>query len=379
MLIGTQIQLFSKFVFFSIIAISLMLFSVCEKRHAELMTPFGNAFLGAPQNLNATTGDNLVTLTWTVTSDSGVAVYFIYRRDSMQQQPSFLDSSATKEYTDENVVNGNLYFYQVSAVDSAGYEGERSAEIRVRPSVYDIIIEDGKKYTNNQTVTLKLTADLNTHYMMIANDSTFTDAAWEVFAPVKSWTLTPNDGEKHVYGKFRDSEGNINRYPAHSKIELDTRASIDSISENTAGAVMAPGQVIHFKLDAGEPNGKATIDIGNQKFNIRLYDDGDNGDAVALDGIYELDYTIPSGMEMMNGIVTGHFTDRAGNVADDVTAPGRVSIQLDPGAVTLFLSVQSGSSTPAIELYWSESDDPDFASYRLFRSATAGVDTSSKL
>ncbi len=373
-----QIKRVSKFIFFSIVFTFIIILNVCDKQHTDLLLPSETSYFSAPHNIIATIGDTKVILTWTMASDSGVAAYYIFRKDSTTQA-DLVDSTMNKEYTDSSVVNGHLYIYQISAVDSNGYEGKRSSEIIARPSVYDIIIEDGKKFTNNQTVSLKLTANVNTLYMMIANDSSFNNAAWEMYSPFKSWSLTPNDGVKHVYVKFRDSEGNINQRPVHSTIQLDTRASISSITENSDGNVLAPGHVIHFSLDAGEPNGTATIDISDKKFNIRLYDDGMNGDETALDGIYELDYTIPSGLKVANGIITGHFTDRAGNIADAITAPGRISIQSDPGSVILFISVQSGSGTQALELYWSESNEDDFSTYRLFRSTSSGVDTSSKL
>lgn len=58
-----------------------------------------------------------------------------------------------------------------------------------------------------RVVELKLFAR-HVHEMMISNDSLFTNGKWEPYETIKHWQLSPEDGAKHVYVKFRDLVGN---------------------------------------------------------------------------------------------------------------------------------------------------------------------------
>lgn len=371
-----NIFLYSQFFLRLVIILNLFMWTGCDKKHGDLIAPGESEFPGTPKNVIVKVGDKQIALFWEMSNSKNIKYYHIFRKDLVFPEMNLIDSCFTMQYIDTNVKNGVLYFYQISAVDSQDYEGKRSKEVVARSNVFDVIIENGSKYTKSQSVSLKLTALPETKYMLIANDSSFNNASWESFAPTRNWTLSSGDGEKHVYAKFRDNEGNETLFSAHDMIILDTRATINQVKENTQGQMKVPGQIIHFVLIAGEPEGKATIDIGIEKQGIKLYDDASKGDPVAEDGTYEIDYLIPSDLEAINAIIMGHFTDRVGNVADDVTATGRVTIQQAPAPVNLSLSVLSGTSEKSLELYWSQSSDNDFSSYRLFKSTTAGVDTS---
>jgi len=352
---------------------------VCDKKHSSPIALDESALPDVPKNITATVSDNKITLSWTIDDTSNVHSFHIYRKDTSATRPTLLDSTITTQYTDTNVKNGLLYYYQIAAVNADGYEGSWSSEICARSNIFDIVIADGKKFTNSRDVALKLTAPAETRYMIIANDSNFTAASWEPYLLSKNWTLSADDGMKIVYAKFRDNENNLTEKPVHSSIVLDTKAIISAVTENTSGQIKIPGQAIHFTIITGETEGVATIDIGTERQGIRLYDDGQNGDAAPNNGIYELDYIIPSGLRIYNGIITGYFTDRANNIAEVVTTSGRVTIHENPIEVTLFQPVQSAGSPNSLELYWSESADDDFSSYRLFRSLNDGVDTTSLL
>jgi len=351
----------------------------CEKEIKTLVTPDDSQFPSAPINITVVINDGSILLTWEMANNVGIHCFHIYRKDSVAASMTLIDSSFVNKYKDSNVRNGRTYYYQVAAVNNQGYEGKVSQQISARPNLFGVIIENGNLYTNKKLVTLSLTAPVGTQYMSLANDSLFTNSKWEYFMSTKTWTLSQGDGEKQVFVKFRDYEGNVSQDRIFDSIILDTKAVISEVTENTNGQTKVPGQVIHFALNAGEQDGKATIDIGNIARGIKLYDDGTNGDLGANDGIYEVNYQIPLGIQIVNAIITGHFTDRANNIAENVTAAGRVTIQQDPLAVTLYPPAATGTPVQSLELYWSQSTDNDFASYRLYRKTTSGVDTSSFL
>lgn len=331
-----------------------------------------------PQKISLSVGDGRIDLAWEVSDSSNVGSFKIYRSDTSSISPSFFDSCSadTFSYSDGGLKNGKEYFYQISSVDTTGFEGYKSEKVSAKPNLFAVIINNGQKLTNSRGVTLSLVAPSGTSYMMVSNDSLFSSSSWERYSSSKSWELEAGDGEKWVYVKFKDANGNVCIDFYGSWIILDTQAHIDSVLENTAGQVKTAGEIIHFTLYSKKINGQAKVDLGNIN-NIVLYDNGEFGDATSNDSIYELDYVIPPDVEMEEATVEGHFTDEAGNLAPVVTAPGKVTIRIPPEAVTLF--EPSGQTQSSLTLYWSQSTAGDFYYYQLYRAKTSSVDTNSTL
>jgi hypothetical protein len=73
------------------------------------------------------------------------------------------------------------------------------------------------------------------------------------------------------------------------------------------------GDVIHFRVVTDGP-GSVIVDISTVHQSIQLYDDGTNGDTIANDHAYELDYSIFEDDTVEEGPILVHF------VADDGTA-----------------------------------------------------------
>jgi len=63
--------------------------------------------------------------------------------------------------------------------------------------------------------------------MRISEDSDFRDVAWVPFSAIVTWKFSPGDGEKEVFGEFKDSEGNV--YEGYGKFILDTTPPTGSI------------------------------------------------------------------------------------------------------------------------------------------------------
>jgi len=380
-----KIKKYSKLNLIEILVVAILAFVwffsnfACQNPRKTPLSSSPGEYPPTPYNLKAKVYDKEVILSWEVSDTSDIYKYNIFRKDSSETEVSLIDSSFSRKYVDRGLVNGNRYFYQVSSVNGEGFESKRSKLVSAIPNLYDVIINNNAEYTNSRQVTLTITAPVGTRYMKVSNDSTFADASWEVFTSVKSWTLVAGDGEKFVYVLFRDNADHETSRPAYDSIILDTKAVIEEVYENTNGNAKAPGDSIHFKVITGEPEGEASIDIGNVKTGLKLYDDGSNGDNLANDGVYELEYKIPRGLEVSNALITAHFTDRIGNVADAVTAPGKVTIQQPPTAVELYTPTPVGNSLTALNISWSQNTDTDFASYKIFRAKSPGVTSSSTL
>ena len=331
-----------------------------------------------PTGLAAVVSDRLVALTWLVTDESRIDHYNVYRwevDDEDDEDYEFLDTADSMEYEDTGVRNGQEYSYKVSGVNSFGLEGKLSPEMRVTPQVHSVSIEQGRPKTSTRNVTLTLSASGNAAWMQVSNSADMTGADWVPYTSSRSWLLLPGDGVKTVYARFRDDEDAESKIVSDD-IELDTRAMILALTEDTGGQVLYAGDEIHFLLDSGEPFGEAFVDIGVEVSGIALYDDGTRGDSAAEDGVYERDYVVDHGVEVVKAPVYGHFTDEVGNDAESEITTGTVTIHEPPTAVTM--GTPTALSERRIALSWSRNTDSDFGSYTLYRSDVPGVDTSTE-
>ena len=89
----------------------------------------------APENLQATAGDNLVDLSWDVPSSDGgspILRYLVYRGTSSGSY-EFLGKTENRFYNDTTVGGGTRYYYVVTAENAIG-EGEFSDEVSTTPT-----------------------------------------------------------------------------------------------------------------------------------------------------------------------------------------------------------------------------------------------------
>ncbi len=91
-----------------------------------------------PQNLQANSSDKKVTLTWSPNTESDLAYYKIYRSQAHGFVPGAKDSLAivfkpASSYNDQAVINGQTYYYRISAVDNSGNESGFSNEVSATP------------------------------------------------------------------------------------------------------------------------------------------------------------------------------------------------------------------------------------------------------
>ena len=90
----------------------------------------------APQNLTAVGGDSQVVLTWSAPASdggSGVTNYRVHRSVTPGVEVFLIEIGNVLTYTDTSLVNGQTYYYMVSAVNGVG-EGPRSNETSATPA-----------------------------------------------------------------------------------------------------------------------------------------------------------------------------------------------------------------------------------------------------
>jgi len=193
-----------------------------------------------------------------------------------------------------------------------------------------------------------------------------------------STQVTLSEGWNDITARATDIAGNTGVSDTTTAL-LDTQAEIDEVGHDAVGEVLEVGDHVLFWVDAGEPNGTATVDIGQVHTGIALYDNGSHGDNLAGDGIYKVDYTIQSTDQASQAQVIGHFTDHVGNVALAQSAAATITINAPPTAVTLVQPGWTQVTSQAVYLRWTATTIPDFRDYRLYRKTSAGVDTLSTL
>lgn len=357
----------------------------CNNYNPITVTPPGKGTLPAPTKLLVKVGNGVVELAWAFESDTTqVKEYRVYRKNQNEASFRRIVSTQVRRYRDNSLTNGVRLFYQITAVNKSNVEGARSDSVAAIPAIYSIQLAGGARYTNSPNVTLAITAPANTALMMISNDSSFAGARWEAVVTPRAWTLTPGEGRKKVFAKFRNVDDQETSSPVQAEIVLDTIANIKSFKVDTTR--LKAFKTLHLELKADEKDGVATADIvdavnnaSGQERNIRLYDDGTNGDRFKEDGVYERDYVVRSGLEVVNAYVYGNFTDAARNVAAAATSPIRVTIQSPPTVVVLQEPTAIVGSMTSLSLRWTPNTDTDFASYQIRRSPDANVALSSIL
>ncbi len=321
----------------------------------------------APSDLTAVVGEDRVSLAWEIASMEGIASFVVYRADEANPDERLIDSTAVASYEDTNLVPGRAYTYTVAAVGANGTESARSGAFVVTPGTYGMVIDDRAEYTSGRTVTLVFTAPGDVTSIRIGNDSLLTGAFFEVFQPSRAWTLTDGDGSKTVYARFRTSGGVVSGL-YEASIILDTGARIVSLNEDSDGKILTPGDTLRITMDTGEGGGSAAVTVGDGVIDVPLsYDESSS--------LYRAEVLISPAHVMTGAVLTGTFTDRAGNVATPFLSPGTVTVADPEGAPTpVVLDVPVITDTGWIALSWSRNEDADFAEYRVYRGPVPSVE-----
>ncbi len=365
---------FTKVLFNVLLILTSSMFACVDKPTApdQILENFPKT----PFNIQISVGNSKVELTWDVADSDNVSSFKIFRNTREMAEPELIGTPDKRFFSDSGLRNGVEYFYQISTLSKKGFESEQSDPVVAIPNIFSIILNNGAEFTNSPSVTLNLTGPDNS-FIRISNDPTLNDAQFEPLLTTREWQLSVVDGVKRVYAIFRDGVGNESQV-IFDDIVLDTQAIIFSVSEDTQGRLIVNGESIHFTMNTSEANGNAQAVIENGP-TIPLFDDGTGGDEVASDGMYERDYIVPFGLQTNAATVSGHFTDRAGNQAFAVLAPGVLTIQTLPVPVTLLQPNANDITGASVYLNWSSNTDSDFSEYKIFRADVSGVTLKSTL
>jgi YD repeat-containing protein len=179
---------------------------------------------------------------------------------------------------------GVTYIY-----DASGNRITLTQNVDTVPPTGTITINSGAAVTNNPSVTLTLTCSDNVgcSQMQFSNDNV-TYSTPETYGPTKSWTLSPGDGAKTVYAKFKDAAGNWSASYSDT-IDLDSYTKsllhMNGTDGSTTFADSATGGTHTWT-----PSGNAQIDTAQSKFGgASGYFDGD-GDYISTPDSSDFDF-----------------------------------------------------------------------------------------
>jgi hypothetical protein len=202
---------------------------------------------------------------------------------------------------------------------------------RVRNSF--VYINSGATYTNSLNVTLAIT-NASAANMQITEGGNTQDSV--AYANSSNLILSSGEGEKNVQVTFTDADSNV-LTPATSSIILDTQVALSSLE---LSEVSTMSDILHITLTANEQDGSALVTIPGLVSDLELFDNGVSGDAIAGDGIYEIDYVINTA-EDITAYATANFIDRAGNSAT-INSTSQLAISTSPTISELLAQTVNG-------------------------------------
>ena len=361
----------------SILLLLIMIITGCD-RYIDSKNPVRSLPRGVPvpTNLQVQVNDESVTLSWNISDSSQIAKYRVYVSENDSLNEHLYDSTTTSSITVTGLQVNHIYNFRIAAVLKSGLEGDKSSPISAYMSLLSMSINNNNKYTNSQDVSIGINTSNQATEVIFSEDSTFSDAVYESFSAHRNFKLSAGDGIKTVYARLQFADGSQSGDLLSDDIILDTKAHIDSVFYTPAGIVFNPGDTIIFSVDAKETEGQASVSFTGVS-SVELFDDGTNGDILSNDGIYSGRYIVPLEANLNDGLVTGNFTDAAGNRASSVVSQKILNINTPPDTVKLIGYVNiTGDS---VNFHWTESNDNDFESYRIYENNNSTVDTSGTL
>ena len=323
-----------------------------------------------PINLEAVIDDASVTLRWELTDSGDVAQFRIYIADDEQGEYILRDSTSSYNVTLDDLLLNQQHYFHVTTITTTGLESSPSETVSATAVHLSISINNDSEYTRQQNVQVQIYTGVAAAYVQLSEEADFSDAIWESFGSTKSFELSEDDGVKTVHVRMQYADGSETGASLSDDITLDTYAEIMSVTFWPQSDTLEVGESVTFRVDAGETGGEAWVSFESVR-DFELHDDGADGDVIADDATYTREYTVPYGAYAFDEVVTGFFTDVAGNTADEVTAEILMNINMPPVPVELAVSFGVDSST--VVFTWTTSLETDFESYRLI-DVVSGID-----
>ncbi|UCE39148.1 MAG: right-handed parallel beta-helix repeat-containing protein [Thermoplasmata archaeon] len=347
--------------------------------------PFDNVSPAQPKNLTAKdeiNSEGALNLSWDENSDMDLSHYLIYSNRSGNWEILALVPKGTQYYIDRGLIDGVIYYYNISAVDYSGNEGNQSFSASnysvddLSPSTpAGLVVEDfinSERMLNISWNAVNTNADGSpcidlVNYTLYTNKS----GVWQLLAiipvgkeyyidslglfdgPTYYYRISASDEVPNTSPNSTDAYGqSIDDLPPSAPTGLTV---ITSPQGNTLNINWTPNpefDVISYTL---------LVSTNNVTFDVEaVIPAGANNytDTSLIDGkVYY--YMIKATDEVPNyslpsGVVSG--------VPSDSTAP----------SAPTGLTATYGPTSDSLSLMWNQNSETDLAGYIIYRSATEG-------
>jgi len=151
----------------------LLLIAGCDVNEPEYVVD--NVPPKPPTGIQVLNGDNRVDLYWNENREPDLAGYNIYYSDAYDGKYYIIGSSPYCSFIDNDAVNGEKYYYAVTAYDYNGNESDLSFDVvysTARPEGFNQSIFDYRQFPNNSGYSFAL-------YSVVAYDSLDADFFFE--------------------------------------------------------------------------------------------------------------------------------------------------------------------------------------------------------
>jgi fibronectin type 3 domain-containing protein len=237
----------------------------------------------APTGLTATSGNNVVVLSWM--PSSGAASYNVKRATVSGGPYTTIASPTTTSYTDATAVNGTTYYYVVSAVNILG-ESANASQVSATPQALPPVTPTGVTATpGNNQVALSWTASAGaTSYNVkraTVNGGPYTTVASPTTTSYTDATAVNGTTYYYVVSAVNalGESANSTQVSATPTDVLNRVSWVASASVNSGNAVrgidgdittrwdtggpQAPGQLFQVNMGSAQTFSKITLDQGS--------------------------------------------------------------------------------------------------------------------
>ncbi len=298
-----------------------------------------------------------ISLSWSAHDNvSGVATYDLQVRAGTAGEWLDILTNTIATSTVYSGANGTTYYFRVRAKDNAGNVGswhtpyDTFTLVDTESPVGTLSINSAALATTTRDVVLSLAGSDQLSQVVAmrlrSGDNSWAD--WTQYVPNVSYTVGPGDGEKVVYGQYRDEAGNISTVVADT-IRLDENASTDRLVSINRGALWVNNTVV--TLIIGAPAGTTEMQVSNDGgFSDALWQPFDTRPSWTISGYGS--YAIPRMVYVRtrgtDGIASAPYSDDI--IYDPVPPLGSVSIEsVGLGAVKVRLTATDPDHLSGVE------------------------------
>ena len=295
---------------------------------------------------------------------AGLASYDVQFRDGTDVSWEDWQASTIATSTAFAGEDGHTYYFRCRARDNAGNvedypgsDGDTHTTVDVTSPSGSVLVNDGAIDTTSTNVTLNLSASdgvSGVSQMSFSNDGS-SWSSWEDYSMSKSWTLTPSDGLKTVYVRYKDNAGNISSVYTDT-INLDTTVQPEYGLSINEGALFTNQVTVTLTLPANPHTAQMMVsnDGGfagaqwepyatHREWQITQY------------GSYVIPRTVYAKYKDIAGVISSVYQD---DIILDVTAPNSSITNLSRiGASPAARASALSSLTVPVAVEWEGSDD----------------------